>query len=217
MGVFRYEGLYVGLPAVYHAVGRRPQGNTDGFHLIQLTVSRDLKHWQRLGDRRAFIGPSNVDSGAYDTTQLLPPSSPVIHGDELWFYYTGLKYRHVPENADPMGGAICLAVLRRDGFVSLDAGNEPGIVLTKPFEAPTGDLHVNVSADGGALDAELIAVGGKENGKTLARSKPLAGDHVDGQLQRKEGNLAELKSRQVRLRFTLRRASFYSYWFARKK
>lgn len=52
VGVFRYEGLYVALPAVYHATGKIPIGNTDGFHLIQLSSSRDLQTWQRAGDRR---------------------------------------------------------------------------------------------------------------------------------------------------------------------
>ena len=61
LGIFRYEGLYVGLPAVFHATGKLPSGeNQDGFHLIQLMCSRDLKTWQRLGDRKAFIGPSPV-------------------------------------------------------------------------------------------------------------------------------------------------------------
>src|SRR5262249_689688 len=82
MGVFRYEGLYIGLPAMYHATGPEPNyPNTDGFHLIQLTSSRDLKSWQRLGDRETFLGPSRLDSGAYDLTQILPPSAPVVRGD----------------------------------------------------------------------------------------------------------------------------------------
>ncbi len=136
MGVFRYEGLYIGMPAMYHAVGRIPNyPNTDGFHLIQLVCSRDLKQWQRLGDRQTFIGPSRIDSGAYDLTQILPPSAPVVRDDELWFYYTGLKWRstfkyigkfpngeHEPiPGRDRDGGAICLAVLRRDGFISFNS------------------------------------------------------------------------------------------------
>ncbi len=217
MGVFAYEGVYIGLPAIYHAVGRRPQGNTDGFHLIQLAMSRDLKHWRRLGDRQPFIGPSAVDSRAYDTTQLLPPSSPVVHGDELRFYYTGLKYRHVPEDADPKGGAICLAVLRRDGFMSLDAGDQPGSVLTQPFTFLGGALHVNVDAGGRSLSAELIAVGGADDGQMLARSKSVAGDQHAARIEWADAGLDKLQSRTVRLKFTCRQAQFYSYWFAGNK
>ena len=57
MGVFRYEGIYIGLPAMFHSTGPVPNyPNTDGFHLVELTCSRDLKDWRRLGDRQAFIG-----------------------------------------------------------------------------------------------------------------------------------------------------------------
>ena len=59
MGAFYYDGIYIGLPAMYHATGPVPNyPNTDGFHLVQLAMSRDLKNWKRLGDRRPFIGPS---------------------------------------------------------------------------------------------------------------------------------------------------------------
>ena len=105
LGLFRYEGLYVGMPAVYHATGKDPAGtNTDGFHLIQLACSRDLGTWQRLGDRQPFIGPSPVGQGAYDLTQLLPAGAPLVRGDELWFYYTGLKYREPPSIRGPETG-----------------------------------------------------------------------------------------------------------------
>lgn len=75
VGVFRYEGLYVAMPAVYHATGKIPVGNTDGFHLVQLRSSRDLQTWQHVADRQSFIGPSPVKGGAFDLTQLLPPSA----------------------------------------------------------------------------------------------------------------------------------------------
>ena len=34
MGVFRYESVYIGLPAMFHSVAP-DAGNTDGFHLIK--------------------------------------------------------------------------------------------------------------------------------------------------------------------------------------
>ena len=51
MGAFAYESVYIGFPLMYHAFG--PDGaNTDGFHVIELAVSRNL----RYGTAR-FFGP----------------------------------------------------------------------------------------------------------------------------------------------------------------
>ena len=55
MSPFRYESVYLGMPAMYHATGKNTINNTDGFHLLELVSSRDLKNWTRQGDREAFI------------------------------------------------------------------------------------------------------------------------------------------------------------------
>ncbi len=87
MAVFPYEGLNIGLPAVFHPTGIDAAGtSTDGFHHIQLAASRDLATWVRLGSREPYIGPSPIDTGlvgAYDRTQRLPTSRPVRRGDQL--------------------------------------------------------------------------------------------------------------------------------------
>jgi len=224
MGVFRYEGLYIGLPALYHATGPVPNyPNTVGFHLVQLACSRDLKHWRRLGDRQPFIGPSRLESGAYDLTQILPPSAAVVRGDELWFYYTGLKYRgnftyvgqYPHGHTEPMpgrdrdGGAICLAVLRRDGFMSLDAGDQEGFVVTRPFTVPTGKLFVNANARHGSLRVDAL----DEQGQVLARSAPVTADLPRAEIKWQQGDVSTWQGRPLRLRVTLRQASLYAYWF----
>ena len=225
MGVFRYEGLYIGLPAMFHSTGKMPNyPNTDGFHVIQLCSSRDLRHWKRLGNRGIFIGPSPVAGGACDLTQILPPSRPIVMGDELWFYYTGLKYRGAytyigkypngrmtpMPGLDRTRGAICLAVLRRDGFISLDAGDKPGRLLTRPFVMPAGSLHVNVDAGKEKLVVELL----DEQGRVAASSMPLTGDHPDTAVAWKAGPKTDLAGKTVRLRFSVTNGSLYSYWFA---
>jgi len=210
MGLFRYEGLYIGTPAMFHSTG--PDGNnTDGFHLVQLVSSRDLKSWNRVGDRKTFIGPSPLGAGAYDQTQIIGPSYPIFRGDELWFYYTGTKYRSTPEVADIDTGAINLAVLRRDGFVSLDAGEKEGILLTKPFKLKGEKLYVNVNAPKDELRIEVL----DKEGKTLAVSSPLNGDLPRGEVQWEKGNLADLNEKTVSLRFVLRNAKLYSYWLGK--
>jgi len=223
MGVFRYEGLYIGTPAMYHAVGNVPNyPNTDGFHLVQLVCSRDMKNWDRLGDRKAFIGPSPLGAGAYDLTQIIGPSNAIIHGDELWFYYTGLKYRahwkyvgeypnggHVPlPGFDPDIGAICLAVLRRDGFMSLDADEKGGMLQTKPFVLTGDDLFVNVDASRGECCIEVLDV----DGAPMAESASLKGDLLQDKVNWQRGGLTSLQGKTVSLRFTLYNAELYSYW-----
>jgi len=223
MGVFEYEGQYLGLPAMFHSTGKVPNyPNTDGFHLVQVVHSRDLKTWNRVGDRQTFLGPSRVDSGAYDLTQIISPSAPVVRGDELWFYYTGLKWRSsfdyegtypngktilLPDrNRD--GGAVCLAILRRDGFVSLDAVETPGLLTTGLFTLPAGSLRVNLQALRGELQAELWSA----DNELLARSGPLTGDLPQGEVTWELGDPAVQVGKTVFLRFRLQNGALYSWW-----
>ena len=211
MGVFAYEGLYLGTPAMFHAVAPTPDGrNRAGFHLLQLVSSRDLTSWQRVCRRETFIGPSPVNSGAYDLTQIIGPSAPLMRDDELWFFYSGLKYRDdfpAGFKTDADGAAICLAVLRRDGFVSLDAGEEEGVLVTSAFAAAGTALCANFDARG-SLAVEAV----DDAGTVLATSHPLEGDQLRGAFEWKTGSWAGLQDRSVSLRFRARQAQLYSYW-----
>jgi len=235
MGVFRYEGLHIGIPALYHATGPVPNyPNTVGFHLLQLVCSRDLKTWKRLGNRKPFIGPSRLGSGAYDLTQILPPSYPILRTgetsfsgkDELWFYYTGLKYRGTftyvgtypkghyvfKPGLDADQGGVCLAVLRRDGFISLDAGDKQGTLLTKPLLTDGGRLFLNVDAPKGKIRVDVLG----PDGKTVAASEPMAGDETRLEVKWPGQGPAVFDNRPVSLRFTLQHATFYAFWFEKK-
>jgi hypothetical protein len=105
-------------------------------------------------------------------------------------------------------GAICLAVLRRDGFISLDAGDKEGTLLTKPFELTGGKLYANIDARKGELRVEAL----DKDGKVLAVSSPLEGDMPRGEVQWGQGKRADLQRHQVSFRFVLRNAKLYSYW-----
>ena len=142
--------------------------------------------------------------------------------DELWFYYTAIKYRggwdyvgtyphgeHISlPHLDKDQGAICLAVLRRDGFISLDAADTEGSVQTVPFTLRGSTLVVNVDALQGELRVEAL----QGNGRVVAQSEPLTGNLMSEPVKWAQGNLADLKGQTASLRFTLRKAQFYSYW-----
>ena len=239
MGLFHYEGLYIGLPSMYHHTGKVPTdwpgfdklnlspyilglvrkyGDYTGFYNIQMACSRDLKNWQRVGQREPFLSASPLGAGAYDIQTIIGPSAPVVHNDELFFYYTGIKqYAFVGSGNDPSyedyvpdAGAICLAILRRDGFLSLDAGETPGKLTTRPCVLPGGRLRVNVAVrKHGHLQIEAL----NSNGDVLAVSVPITRDERRAEVAWKRGNIIDLKGQLVHLRFTLCRSGLYSYWY----
>jgi hypothetical protein len=231
--VFPYEGVYIGLLMIYYPTGQElpARNNTDGFDIIQLAMSRDLAEWKRLGNRQAFIGPSSLDQGivgVFDRQQLIPPSRPLVREDELWFYYTGFKTRIPPytrnadgsrrdpstltvaERADLDDGwsAICLAVLRRDGFISLDAGDRSGTLLTEPLQFDGTALFVNVDGKNGLLDVTVL----DSQGKAIAEAESVTGDQPRTQLRWKSGDWSDVKGQVVSIQFKLRNASLYSFW-----
>ncbi len=232
MGVFRYEGLYIGLPAMFHHTGKVPKnwkgfekmnltpqnldfarqhGDYTGFHHIQLVCSRDLRHWQRLGDRKPFIDLSPLNAGAYDIQTNMPPSGPVVHGNELWFYYTGVRHYENIHTFDPDPIGVCLAVLRRDGFISLDAEAKEGWVLTKPLVWPKGNFHLNVDASRGQASVQIC----DEAGKLLAgykESKPVTGDRPDAVAEWPGAGAEKLAGRKISLRIKLTNSQLYSFW-----
>ncbi|MDA1054977.1 MAG: hypothetical protein O3C40_31525, partial [Planctomycetota bacterium] len=144
------------------------------------------------------------------------PSAPVVRDDELWFYYTGIKHYGFVASGNEPGyddyypdkGAVCLAVLRRDGFVSLDAGEEAGTLLTKPFVLAGTTLHVNVDAKSGELGVTVL----DGDGQTVAVAEPFTGDQTRAVLRWKSGDLNSIKGKAVSLRLSLRKARLYSFW-----
>jgi hypothetical protein len=240
MGVFRYESIYIGIPAFFHRFGpgKPGEGPQFAFTTFPLVCSRDLHHWTRVAERQPFMRPSYMGSGAFDLAKSQPPSNAIVRDGELWFYYNGLKYSGwspKPDFQDQDGGAVCLAVLRRDGFLSLDAGNEEGTLVTHTLSLPprTSRLFVNLAATGGELSVALLDPAGQPldpfravevvprpgtgtRDRPLPRfSDPIGGDHLAAEVCWKgKSDISEVAGREVRLRFRLRRTQLFSYWFA---
>lgn len=218
MAVFRYEGLFIGLPNYFESSGRipPPRGNQDGINSPKLASSRDLRSWTRVGDRAHFIPISEMGPGVLDTGQIMASSHPIRRGDELWFYYSGIDVRHrpnVPRVIDEYQGAIYLAKLRLDGFVSLQAGDRGGLVATRPVVIAGTKLMVNGAA-GGEIRAEVIPADGRVAlpGWEAENCEPITGDQLRGELRWRGKSLTELADRKVRVRFLLRNADLYSFW-----
>ena len=240
IGVFPYEGVHLGWLMFFYPTGIRlpEKTNTDGFNEMQLAMTRDLKTWKRLGDRQPFISTSRLDEGLvgnYDRLQLNVTNQPVDRGDELWFYYTGMK-RRVPQHDRYRNGAprdpstlsaeeradwiedthsaVYVSVLRRDGFISLDADENGGFLLTKPLKMAGDRLFLNLQAPEGEARVEILdETGVVVPGFGLDDSAAAGGDQVRVPVGWKGRNgLSDLAGRTVRLKIHLRDASLYSFW-----
>lgn len=217
---FRYEGIYLGFLYVYDVNPTIPPKG-DGPRQVQLVASRDLRNWERAGNRELLIPVGPPD--AWDRAMIGYNAVPILARDEIRIYYSGQSVTHGgPWKAEiakvqagqrkPDLSSIGLATLRRDGFVSLDAGEHEGYLLTKPFSLPEGQLHLNADAKGGMVRVAVC----EESGKPLtgfSSSLSMTDDASDAVITWKERDLRSLAGQKVRLRLRARHAKVYSFWF----
>jgi hypothetical protein len=184
---------------------------------LQLAVSRDARNFQRLGGRRPFLrlGPE----GSFYSKWIWPVLQPVRMGDELWIYYFGTNQNHSTE-VDPksqrLESAISRAVLRLDGFVSIDAAYSGGWFTTPPlvYQGSRLELNLDTSAGGTALVEIRDALGKPIAGYSLAEADTLNGNSVRMPVSWKGSNdLSKLAGRAVRLHFKLRDCRLYALQF----
>ncbi|MAG35778.1 MAG: hypothetical protein CL878_05980 [Dehalococcoidia bacterium] len=208
MSVFKHEELYLGLPWAFHTYQEESVSRGGGTIDVQLAASRDGRQWERIGDRQPFIplGPP----GSVDRGMIFTAKEPVVVGDELWFYYGAYDGEH---SVGARTGTICLAKLRQDGFVSLDADEGGGTVLTRPFVCAGEQLTINADARGGEVAVAVLDEQGQEHGAyRKVESAKIDGDSVRQRVTwRQHHSLAPLQGKPIRLKFYLRSASLYSF------
>jgi len=202
-----YEGVYLGMFWMYREGG-------DAKIDTQLAVSRDGIHWQRVADRQTFL--PNAPEGAWDDGMSRVVERYIVRGEQIYLYYSMVNGPHrspkFPNPVRKFHPAIGLVTLRRDGFVSLDAGEQGGSVLTKPFVLPGGELYLNTDASSGQVHMTVCDAAG-EPLQGFERSQPLTGDHPKISVQWNNGKLDKLSGQTIRLRFTVQRGKLFSYWF----
>ena len=213
MSVFPYRGMWLGLVTHFRHTGppaeKGPeQSRDDGPIDVQLVHSRDGRTWSRCQDRSPVIanGPHDYDAGCI----LGVANGPVLTEDEVRLYYTGITTTHggfLPRKKI----TIARAAWRLDGWVSLDAGETPGMVETTLIAADGPRLSVNADACRGELRAEVLGPSGAPvAGYGLNECRPVTGDGVRQPIRwRTRGALPPCGA--VRIRFQLRNASLYSF------
>jgi hypothetical protein len=210
-----YESLMIGQFSVWQGP---ENGECDEFQLqkrndILLGFSRDGFHWDRPYRGRFISCTWDTSNWRFGNVQSVA-GGPLVVGDELYFYFSGrAKPRDDVEDWDA-DAATGLAILRRDGFASMDAGPNTETLTTRSVTFSGKNLFVNVDCPEGEFKAEVL----NEDGEaikpfTLKNCEPVSADKTLVKVNWQEDkDLADLAGKPVRFRFHLTNGSLYSFW-----
>ncbi|MBL9194614.1 MAG: hypothetical protein JNJ82_19830 [Opitutaceae bacterium] len=195
-------------------------GGFPKFTEIKLGFSRDGFHWHRP-DRRAFIEATRRD-GDWDRGYVHTTTGVcLVVGDKLYFPYTA--YSGIgPDGRRGMysGASIGMAMLRRDGFASMEASNGKGQLTTRLVSFKGAHLFVNLdTVRSGELRVEVL----DEQGKvvppfTAENCLPVSADSTIQEVTwRGATDLKALAGKPVRFRFHLKNGALYAFWVSPEK
>ncbi len=183
---------------------------------VCLGFSRDGYNFSRP-DRRSFL-PVSDKMGDWNWGNVQDQAAgPLVVGDKLYFHVGGRAGKSFPCDDADAGGSTGLAIMRRDGFASMDiGGNKEGRLTTRPVTFKGKHLFVNLDAPKGELRAEVLDEAGKpiapftkENCQVVTGDKTLA-----TVVWRDAPDLSAVAGKPVRLRFHLKNGRLYSFWMS---
>jgi hypothetical protein len=190
---FRAPHIYIALPTRFQA---RQGAITDiAFMATRPGEDRYHRHFKEAFIRPG-LGPRGWGNRANYITLNVVQTSP---SEMSMFMYGGAQY-----------------VLRLDGFISINAGFEPGEFVTKLLKFSGGKLEINYSTAGaGEIRVELQDGDGKPiPGYTLDACYPIKGDSISGIVTWKENSdVSQLAGNSVQVRFVMNEADLYSMRF----
>jgi len=207
-----YESVLLGLFTIWPG---QPSDRAKP-NYVCLGFSRDGFHWHRA-DFRPFIGVSEKYGDWNWGNVQSAGGGCLIVGDKLYFYVSaraGIRGERT--------SGVCstgLATLRRDGFCSMDAGETPAALTTRPVRFRGKHLFVNADADEGDLRVEVL----DEAGKTIApfthdNCAPIRADKTLQAVSWKgAADLSQVAGQPVKFRFHLRNAGLYAFWVSPAK
>lgn len=219
MPAFDYGDRFVGLPLIYRNFR---QGNRSKYWLgtieAFLAYSDNGRYWLR-SLRSPFLSGLNKETrnatGAL-RPMVWPASFRFAEDGSLLIYGSASESEHGLGFEASGAGCVCVWKVRKDGLISLEAGDEEGVVSTREVAWFGGEAHVNISAAhatfavyescGGVLP-DVKPLEGFGHGDCV----PFSGDSTDWTPVFAGGrNLDELKGRTLVFELRVRGGSVYS-------
>ena len=198
--IFYHAGVYLGLVAIFDT----SDGPKDNRVWTELAWSPDTRQWHRLCEGTAFIPNSTVE-GDPDWGTAYACLNPLFRDtDEVRIYYGGCDGKHNRYR----DGYLMLATIRKDRWAGFHASGE-GTVETALLTCDGPNLYICADVqDGGSIRTEVIG----EAGMALNDCKPIASTVSDKKVTWSGNDLRVLEGSPIRFRFTLNKATLYSFF-----
>jgi hypothetical protein len=200
--VYRSRVLkYPWAPDVYLAFVWRFQKDHHERRLTDLGVSRDGRHWRFFADQVWYLSSD-------EEREALSIAGLIHRGDEIW------QYADFGGNHGKSPRTYARVKQRLDGFVSLDAGREPGTATTLPLVFSGDRLVLNVAAAGAVRVGLLDEQGHALPGFGPADCDPIRQDSTRVTVSWKgTSHIGSLAGKVTRVRFELQEAKLYAFQF----
>ena len=213
VAIFPYEGVYFGFHWLFLISDQIVGYGEDGLIEVDLLFKRGsyLDQWQRPS--RDPIIPRGPE-GAWDDSMITTASAPLVVDREIWLYYSGWDGDHV---TNARTGQIAIAKWRLDGFLSMDAAEAEGTLVTKPMTFSGHHLLVNADASmaGGELQVELLdSAGDPIPGFTREECDVVDSDNVEHIISwGGNDDVSGLVGQEVRVKFSMKNTKLYALQF----
>jgi len=167
--------------------------------------TRDGETWTR--DPEHFFDP-NSEKGTWDHAHAWIDEQVVV-GDEVYLYYGGYARGHKVNRFEER--QIGLVKIKRDRYMAWRAGSATGKVRT-PLVLLEGEaMTVNADADSGFVQVQILDAEGRPiPGFQRDDCEPITVDGMAAPVRWKR-SIQELRDLPVRLEFSLRNASLFSF------
>lgn len=219
-GIYNFDAIpYESIMLGFYSAWAGPENRVcerDGIqkrNVVSLGYSRDGFHFARP-THQPFMDVNETE-GAWNWGNMQSINGvPLIVGDSLYFYSSGRRLSKIMWDSHTSTG---LATLRRDGFVSMQAGKAEGYLTTEKLMFDGKYLFVNadVKSKKGTLCVELLdeddkPIPGFTKKDCIVMKKQNSTKQMITWKNKKE--LSELAGRNIRIKFYLTEGDLYAFW-----